>query len=159
MLRGSPSVTALNGCYKIDIKTVFKWQDTAVKKCIQSSSRIYVEVDPPYPFRLFGKSILESTGSLAMSIALRQIENAFVQVGFLLFVFIEILTEYIPSRWQKIMRNGSPTNPTEKVEPLQFQLHPRPQQQRQLRYQQQQQQILHQPPCLQLLTTIFQSWM
>lgn len=39
-----------------------------------------MEVDPPSPFKYFGKTILESTGNLAMSIALRQIENAFVQV-------------------------------------------------------------------------------
>jgi DNA-binding transcriptional MerR regulator len=36
-------------------------------------------VDPPAPFKYFSRKILESTGSLAMSVALRQIENAFVQ--------------------------------------------------------------------------------
>lgn len=80
VLRGSPYVVSLNGCFKIDIKTTFRWSDTDAKKSISSTSNINVEVDPPVPFKYFGKTILESTGTLAMSIALRQIENAFVQV-------------------------------------------------------------------------------
>eukprot|EP00597_Dinobryon_sp_UTEXLB2267_P008733 CAMPEP_0170093358 /NCGR_PEP_ID=MMETSP0019_2-20121128/26461_1 /TAXON_ID=98059 /ORGANISM="Dinobryon sp., Strain UTEXLB2267" /LENGTH=657 /DNA_ID=CAMNT_0010314179 /DNA_START=131 /DNA_END=2104 /DNA_ORIENTATION=+ len=79
VLRGSPFVVSLNGCYKIDIKTTFRWTDTPSKKSILSTSKIFVEVNPPSPFKFFGKPILESTGNLAMSIALRQIENAFVQ--------------------------------------------------------------------------------
>lgn len=79
ILRGSNYVVGLNGCYNINVVTKFQWTDTAEKRSIQSSSKIYVEVDPPKPFKYFGKTILESTGSLAMSIALRQIENAFVQ--------------------------------------------------------------------------------
>jgi hypothetical protein len=46
---------------------------------ILSNSHIYVEVDPPPPFKFFPKKVLTSTGNLAMSIALKQIENAFVQ--------------------------------------------------------------------------------
>eukprot|EP01041_Mallomonas_annulata_P010885 gene10885-22728_t len=79
VLRGSPFVEKLNGCYKIDIDTTFRWIDTNIKRSILSSSNIYVEVDPPAPFKYFGKTVLETTGTLAMSIALRQIENAFVQ--------------------------------------------------------------------------------
>eukprot|EP00595_Chromulina_sp_UTEXLB2642_P000525 CAMPEP_0196762952 /NCGR_PEP_ID=MMETSP1095-20130614/3118_1 /TAXON_ID=96789 ORGANISM="Chromulina nebulosa, Strain UTEXLB2642" /NCGR_SAMPLE_ID=MMETSP1095 /ASSEMBLY_ACC=CAM_ASM_000446 /LENGTH=468 /DNA_ID=CAMNT_0042115119 /DNA_START=414 /DNA_END=1816 /DNA_ORIENTATION=+ len=60
------------------IRTNFKWIDSSYRKSILSNSNIYVEVDPPAPFKYFGKTILENTGSLALSIALRQIENAFV---------------------------------------------------------------------------------
>lgn len=77
-LRGSPFVVGLNGCFKMLIKTNFKWIDLPTKRSILSNSHIYVEVDPPAPFKYFGKNILERTGSLALSIALRQIENAFV---------------------------------------------------------------------------------
>jgi len=79
ILRGSPYVEGLNGCFKINIKTAFNWIDSADAKSIFSSSKIDVAVDPPAPFKYFGKTILEKTGTLAMSIALRQIENAFVQ--------------------------------------------------------------------------------
>lgn len=79
VLRGSPYVVGLNGCFKINVSTKFTWSDTDEKKTIISNSQIFVEVDPPRPFKYFGKTILESTGTLAMSIALRQIENAFVQ--------------------------------------------------------------------------------
>jgi len=102
ILGGSPFVENLNGCYKIKIKTVFKWEDDEdrlsqsikqslssstgngngmpklPKKQIYSKSAINVQVDPPPPFKYFGKRLLESTGTLAMGIALRQIENAFV---------------------------------------------------------------------------------
>lgn len=78
ILRGSPYVESLNGCFRMKIKTSFKWIDSSHRKSILSNSNIYVEVDPPAPFKFFGKNILEKTGSLAMSIALRQIENAFV---------------------------------------------------------------------------------
>jgi hypothetical protein len=77
-LRGSPFVESLNGCFRMMIKTSFKWIDTPSRRSILSNSKIYVEVDPPAPFKYFGKNILEKTGSLALSIALRQIENAFV---------------------------------------------------------------------------------
>lgn len=79
VLRGSPFVVSLNGCYKISIRTEFNWIDTAEKKAILSRSEIHVKVDPPPPFKFFGKRVLETTGNLAMKIALRQIENAFVQ--------------------------------------------------------------------------------
>jgi len=78
-LRGSPYVEGLNGCYDMNIETRFRWMDAPEKKSIQSSSRILVEVDPPPPFKYFPKKVLTSTGHLAMSIALKQIENAFVQ--------------------------------------------------------------------------------
>jgi hypothetical protein len=48
---------------------------------ISSKSIIGLEVDPPAPFKYFGKSILETTGRLALSIALSEIGNAFVQVA------------------------------------------------------------------------------
>lgn len=79
ILRGSKYVEGLNGCFHINVNTRFSWTDTPEKQAIQSKSKIFVEVDPPKPFKYFGKTILESTGTLAMSIALRQIENAFVQ--------------------------------------------------------------------------------
>jgi hypothetical protein len=47
---------------------------------ICSRTTIGLEVDPPAPFKYFGKSILETTGRLALSIALTEIGNAFVQV-------------------------------------------------------------------------------
>ena len=50
------------------------------KKTISSRTIIGLEVDPPAPFKYFGKSILETTGRLALSIALSEIGNAFVQV-------------------------------------------------------------------------------
>jgi hypothetical protein len=55
ILRGSPFVVSLNGCYNINIKTVFKWLDAPSQKSIYSSSNIHVEVDPPAPFKYFGK--------------------------------------------------------------------------------------------------------
>jgi hypothetical protein len=79
ILRGSKYVESLNGCYHIKVVTQFQWIDSRYRKAIQSKSKIFVEVDPPKPFKYFGKTILEKTGTLAMSIALRQIENAFVQ--------------------------------------------------------------------------------
>lgn len=78
ILRGSPIVVGLNGCYKIKIKTTFNWIDTPTKKSIYSTSDIFVEVEPPAPFKYFGRQVLEATGTLAMSIALRNIENEFV---------------------------------------------------------------------------------
>ena len=78
VLSGSPYVVGLNGCYKIKIRTAFKWLDLVDKQSILSTSSILVEVDPPPPFKYFGRRLLESTGTLALSIALRQIENAFV---------------------------------------------------------------------------------
>ena len=79
ILRGSPYVESLNGCFEININTVFSWVDTEEKRSLCSKSDIFVQVDPPRPFKYFGKTILEATGSLAMSIALNQIENAFVK--------------------------------------------------------------------------------
>lgn len=79
ILRGSPYVESLNGCFEININTVFSWVDTEEKRSLRSKSEIFVQVDPPRPFKYFGKTILEATGSLAMSIALNQIENAFVK--------------------------------------------------------------------------------
>lgn len=78
-LYGSPYVESLNGCYKIQIKTIFTWLDSISYRSIKSKSSIVVDVEPPPPFKYFAKSLLEKTGTLAMSIALRQIENAFVQ--------------------------------------------------------------------------------
>lgn len=77
-LLGSKFVESINGCYEINVTTSFHWIDTPAKKAIKSHSVIHVGVDPPPPFKYFGKHILESTGTLAMSVALRQIENAFV---------------------------------------------------------------------------------
>lgn len=79
VLRGSPYVEALNGCFQINIKTVFNWIDTDRKKSILSRSKIFVKADPPSPFNLISRPILERTGELALSIALRQIENEFVK--------------------------------------------------------------------------------
>ena len=79
ILRGSPYVVGLNGCYRMKINSEFRWTDDLKKRAISSTSDIYVEVDPPAPFKYFGKTILEKTGHLALSIALSQIENAFVQ--------------------------------------------------------------------------------
>ena len=77
-LAGSSYVDGLNGCFKIRIETIFNWIDREDYKAIVSRSKIDVDVDPPPPFKFFGKRVLETTGNLAMTIALRQIENAFV---------------------------------------------------------------------------------
>eukprot|EP01031_Cornospumella_fuschlensis_P031806 gene31806-38449_t len=61
VLRGSPYVVGLNGCYKIDIRSSFRWKDTPEYRAICSESRIHVLVDPPSPFKFFGKRVLEST--------------------------------------------------------------------------------------------------
>ena len=78
-LRGSPYVVGLNGCYDFNVETRFRWEDSQESKVLKSSSKIYVEVDPPQPFKVFPRKVLSSTGHLAMSIALKQIENAFVK--------------------------------------------------------------------------------
>jgi hypothetical protein len=78
-LRGSPYVVGLNGCFKMNIVSEFKWTDVDNKRCISSASDIFIEVDPPPPFCFISNSILEKTGRIAMSIALAQIENAFVK--------------------------------------------------------------------------------
>ncbi len=79
LLTGSKYIESLNGCFNILVKTKFRWQDYDNRRMILSNSNIDVEVDPPVPFKFFGKRVLEATGNLAMSIALRQIENAFVK--------------------------------------------------------------------------------
>ena len=79
ILRGSPYVVGLNGCFRMRIVSEFRWTDTSERRAISSASDIHVEVDPPPPFKYFGKTIMEKTGKLALSIALSQIENAFVQ--------------------------------------------------------------------------------
>lgn len=79
-LRGSPYVVGLNGCYKLKISSTFKWSDSPTKKTISSVSTVGLEVDPPAPFKYFGKTALETTGKLALSISLKQIGNAFVKV-------------------------------------------------------------------------------
>ena len=79
VLRGSPYVVGLNGCYDFNVETRFKWEDSEDCKVLKSNSHIHVEVDPPHPFKFFPKKVLSSTGHLAMSIALKQIENAFVR--------------------------------------------------------------------------------
>lgn len=79
-LRGSPYVVGLNGCYKLKISSTFSWSDTPDKKTISSYSVVGLEVDPPAPFKYFGKNVLETTGKLALSISLSQIGNAFVKV-------------------------------------------------------------------------------
>lgn len=78
-LTGSKYVEDLNGCFRLNIRTIFNWIDEPVAKSILSKSEIFVEVDPPKPFKYFGKRVLENAGTLAMSIALSQIENSFVQ--------------------------------------------------------------------------------
>eukprot|EP00596_Hydrurales_sp_CCMP1899_P010130 CAMPEP_0119040068 /NCGR_PEP_ID=MMETSP1177-20130426/9895_1 /TAXON_ID=2985 /ORGANISM="Ochromonas sp, Strain CCMP1899" /LENGTH=565 /DNA_ID=CAMNT_0007004773 /DNA_START=630 /DNA_END=2327 /DNA_ORIENTATION=+ len=78
-LRGSPYVVGLNGCYKLKISSTFSWSDNPDKKTISSYSTVGLEVDPPAPFKYFGKNVLETTGKLALSISLSQIGNAFVK--------------------------------------------------------------------------------
>jgi hypothetical protein len=61
-LRGSRNVEDLNGRFKFNVLTTFKWTDTPTQKFISSTSKIYVEVDPPAPFKYFGRTVLERTG-------------------------------------------------------------------------------------------------
>lgn len=77
-LGGSDYVRTLNGCYNIQIKSVFGFRDTEDERVITSESVIDVQVDPPKPFSYLPRRVLQSTGNLAMNIALRQIENAFI---------------------------------------------------------------------------------
>jgi len=65
ILRGSPYMESLNGCFEININTVFSCVDTEEKRSLRSKSDIFVQVDPPRLFKYFGKTILEATGSLA----------------------------------------------------------------------------------------------
>ncbi len=78
-LSGSPYVVGLNGCYNFNVETRFRWEDSKDSKVLKSNSHIYVEVDPPKPFKFFPRKVLSSTGHVAMGIALKQIENAFVK--------------------------------------------------------------------------------
>jgi len=81
VLKGSPFVESLNGCYDISVKTKFSWLDKGSEggSRITSSSDIKVGVNPPPPFKYFPRKVLEATGNLAMKLALDQIEGAFLQ--------------------------------------------------------------------------------
>jgi hypothetical protein len=75
----------MNGAFMTSFLQIFSINYTSpTKKTISSRTIIGLEVDPPAPFKYFGKSILETTGRLALSIALSEIGNAFVQVPFLI---------------------------------------------------------------------------
>ena len=77
-LKGGTMVDKLNGCFNIDVCTTLTWTDTAAKKAIHSKSRIEAVIDPPAPFKYLGSSVLHKSGTMGMSLALKQIENAFV---------------------------------------------------------------------------------
>mmetsp|Transcript_30916 Transcript_30916/g.69451 ORF Transcript_30916/g.69451 Transcript_30916/m.69451 type:complete len:262 (+) Transcript_30916:461-1246(+) len=98
-LSGSPIITStrLNERFRFTISTNFTWTpddppitqgsntttlplNTWSKKPeITSRSRLEVWVDPPFMFRAIPKSVLEATGNGAMSLAIRQIEGAFIR--------------------------------------------------------------------------------
>ena len=82
VLKGSPQVERLNGCYDIHVRTEFRWVDnleSGGRPKITSSSKIKVGVNPPSPFKHLPRVVLENTGNLAMKLALDQIEGAFLK--------------------------------------------------------------------------------
>lgn len=78
LLKGGPTVDKLNGCFNIDVCTTLTWTDTDSKKTIQSRSKIDAVIDPPAPFKYLGATVLQKSGTMAMNLAVKQIENAFV---------------------------------------------------------------------------------
>ena len=76
ILKGANFVEELNSCYKFKVVTNITWNDTNM--IINSNSTINVDVDPPMIYKLLGKKTLENVGILAMNIALKNIENSFV---------------------------------------------------------------------------------
>lgn len=58
-LSGSPYIKTLNSCFKFSVETAINWIDTPRMRSILSSSHVNVEVDPPAPFRYFGKNQYE----------------------------------------------------------------------------------------------------
>ena len=64
ILRGSPYVVSLNGCYNLRIRTAFSWTDTPERKEIRSDSRVYVEVpaaDADEPACILCEKIMQDT--------------------------------------------------------------------------------------------------
>lgn len=79
ILGGSPMVDSLNAHYNFNVMTQFTWTDQPTVKTIMSTSKILVYVDPPFIFKPFPKSLLESTGNLVMQVALNGIEKMFIK--------------------------------------------------------------------------------
>ena len=79
VLGGSPIVDSLNAHYKFNVMTQLTWTDQPKEKSIISNSKILVFVDPPFIFKPFPKSLLESTGNLVMQVALNGIEKMFIK--------------------------------------------------------------------------------
>mmetsp|Transcript_5159 Transcript_5159/g.8284 ORF Transcript_5159/g.8284 Transcript_5159/m.8284 type:complete len:266 (-) Transcript_5159:115-912(-) len=78
LLGGSDIVEGLNEAFKFKVCTTFSWIDTPSRKIIMSKSDIDVEVQPPGPFALVPKAVLEKTGDTVMRIALNQVEKSFI---------------------------------------------------------------------------------
>ena len=76
-LQGCPPSSLIT--LTLTLISFFAHRSAKLLQAILSQSDIYVEVDPPAPFKYISNFVLERTGNLALSIALKQIENAFVQ--------------------------------------------------------------------------------
>merc|ERR1712093_149558 len=79
VLKGSPFVESLNGCFDFVVRTQFAWQDDPSDKAITSTSKIEVWVNPPPPFKYLPRQLLESVGNAGMQFSLGQIERVFLQ--------------------------------------------------------------------------------
>ena len=78
-LSGSPLVEALqlNECFDFRVRTAFTW--TMDPQAIHSETCIEVDVDPPGPFALVPRRLLEATGNAVMSFAMGRLQAAFIR--------------------------------------------------------------------------------
>lgn len=91
ILSGSTFVEdIISNCFIFDVKTRISYLDTPTFKSLFSSTDIFVRVDPPPPFNLIPKDILESTGNLVMEAVTKQLEGGFLR---------SLATDY--NRWAK----------------------------------------------------------
>ena len=78
-LSGSPLIEAirLNERFSFRVRTRFTWADAPL--AITSRSSIEVDVDPPGPFRLVPRRLLEATGNGVMSFAMNTLQASFLR--------------------------------------------------------------------------------
>ena len=78
-LSGSPLIEAvrLNERFRFRVRTRFTWADAPL--AITSRSAIEVDVDPPGPFQLVPRRLLEATGNRVMSFAMNTLQAAFLR--------------------------------------------------------------------------------
>lgn len=79
-LSGSDYIdNVINKCFIFDVRTWVTYTDKPRMKTIHSLTEILVKVDPPPPFNLIPRDVLEATGNFAMAAATQQIEQGFLQ--------------------------------------------------------------------------------